>query len=263
MWLLPRKKGRIAVVEMFGTIGSRVRSSDYERILSQVQRSRKFAGMVLDIDSPGGSVTASEYIYGLVRKISEKKPVVAVIRGVGASGGYFIGCAAERIVAGQGALVGSIGVISATPILEELLGRLGVAMSVRKSGAHKDMGAFWRRPTDEESGKIQTMIDESYGRFVSVVANARGLTDERVRGLATGEVYWGPKALELGLVDELGDLERGIELAAELAGVPPRPKQLRLPRTFRERLFGPFAESMVDAAASEVERRLLVSSLRY
>ena len=153
--------------------------------------------------------------------------------------------------------------ISATPVIEELLGRLGVAMSVRKSGPHKDMGAFWRRPTDEESGKIQTMIDESYGRFISVVANARGLSSEAVQGLATGEVFWGPKALELGLVDELGDLERAVEMAAEMAGVPSHSKQMRLPRPFRERLFGPFAESFVDAAASEVERRLMVSSLRY
>ncbi len=263
MWLLPRKKGRIAVVEMFGTIGSRVRSSDYERILIQVRRSRKYAGLVLDVDSPGGSVMASEYLYGMVRKIAETKPVVAVIRGVGASGGYFISCAAQRIVAGHGALVGSIGVISATPIIEELLGRVGIAMNVRKSGAHKDMGAFWRRPTDEESGKLQTMIDESYARFLSVVANARDLSDERVQGLATGEVYWGPKALELGLIDELGDLERGVELAAELAGVPPRSRQVRLPRSFREKVMGPFAESIVDAAATEVERRLLISSLRY
>ena len=198
MRLLPRRKGRIAVIEMFGTIGGRVRSPEYERLLSRARTSRRFAALVLDIDSPGGAVTTSEYLYGQVARIAEEKPVVASVRGVGASGAYYIGCAATRFVASQGALIGSIGVLSITPILEELLGRLGVAVSVRKSGAYKDMGAFWRQPTDEEIGKMQALIDESYDRFVSVVATSRNLGDEAVRSLATGEVYWAPKALELG-----------------------------------------------------------------
>lgn len=262
MALLPRRH-KIAVLEMFGTIGGGIKSPAYERILSSVQRDRRVRALVLDIDSPGGSVQASDYLYRRIARIAEHKTVVASIRGVGASGSYLISCAAHRIVATPGSIIGSIGVISVRPVLRELLQRMGVGVNVNKSGPFKDMGAFWRDPTPEEQQKIQSLIEDSFSNFVSIVAKARKMDEASVRSLATGEVFWATRARELGLVDELGDLDRAIDLAAELSGAPRRPVLMRTRRSLLERITSPMAESLVDAVASEIERRLWLGSLRY
>ena len=110
--------------------------------------------------------------------------------------------------------------------------------------------------TDEESEKIQELIDDSYDSFVKIVAESRGLEEERVRELATGEIYLAPRGLEAGLVDELGDLERALELAAEAAGIPKRPVHLRPPRGLRSLLLGPAADMLVESVAEQIERRL-------
>ena len=262
MRFIPRRQ-RIAVVELFGTIGGAVRSPVYERIFSAVRTDRRVKALVLDIDSPGGGVPASDYLYRSVARIAEEKPVVASIRGIGASGAYLIGCAAHKIVATPGAIVGSIGVISIRPALQELLQRLGVGINVSKSSPLKDMGAFWREATTEETEKMQGLIDESFDVFVAAVARARKMDEERVRGLATGEVFWAPKAKELGLIDRLGDLDDAIDVAAELSGAPRKPMFIRPRRGLRHRVLGPFAESLVESVAEEVERRLWIGSLRY
>ena len=262
MGLLPKRQ-RIAVMPLYGTIGGTIKTPVYDRALSRALEDRRLRALVLDIDSPGGSVPASDYLYRRIARIAERKPVVASIRGVGASGAYLVSCAAQRIVAIPGALIGSIGVISIRPVLEELLRRIGVDVSVSKSGAYKDMGAFWRGPTPEEEGKLQSLIDESYDMFVSAVARSRKMDEERVKSIATGEVFWASKAQELGLVDELGDLDRAIDLASELSGAPRRTVQLGPRRSFRERMFGPFSELLVESVAEEIDRRLWLSSLRY
>ena len=262
MALLPKRQ-RIAVVELFGSIGGSLRSPVYEQVFSRIRKDRGTRAMVLDIDSPGGSVAASDYLYRSVAKVAMEKPVVASIRGIGASGAYLIGCAAQKIVAIPGSLIGSIGVISIRPVFEELLQRLGIDVSVNKSGAFKDMGAFWRKSTEEEEQKIQALVDDFYDDFVSIVAQARRMDVDVVRGLATGEVFRAPRAAELGLVDELGDLDRAIDLAVEMSGAPRRPVHVRPRRGFRERMMGPLAESLVETAALEVERRLSAGYLRY
>lgn len=260
---LALRRQRIAVVELFGTIGGSVRSPVYERLFTGIRKDRRVRALVLDVDSPGGGVAASDYLYRTVSRIAEEKPVVACIRGMGTSGAYYISCAAQRIVATPAAIVGSIGVISVRPVLRELLQRLGVSVDVNKSGPFKDMGAFWRGATPEEQQKMQALIDDSFNVFVSIVAKSRRMDEEKVRSLATGEVFWAPKAKELGLVDELGDLDRAIDLAAELSGAPRRPVFMRPRRSFRERMFGAMAESLVESMVEETERRLWLGSFRY
>ena len=257
------RRQRIAVVELFGTIGGSIKSPVYERIFAAIRRDRRVRALVLDIDSHGGTVPVSDYLYRSVARVAQEKPVVASIRGFGASGAYLICCAAQRIVANQGSIVGSVGVIAVRPVLRELLQRLGVNFNVSKSGSLKDMGAFWRDATPEEEQKLQEFIDDSFDVFVSTVAEARKMDKERVRSLATGEVFWGTKAKELGLVDELGDLDRAIDLAAELSGAPRKPMFVRPRRGIRERIFGPLAESLVESAAEEMERRMWLGSFRY
>lgn len=261
MRLLPRRD-RIAVVEMFGTIGGGIKSAPYERVFGRVRDARNVAALVLDIDSPGGSVPASEYIHRCVARVAERKPVVASIRGVGASGGYMVACGAHAIVASPGAMVGSIGVISVRPMLSAAMQKLGIDVGVNKSGEFKDMGAVWRPSTPEEEARMQALIDESYGRFISIVSGARGLDDAAVGELATGEVFWAPRALEAGLVDRIGDLDLAVSLAADLAGCRRRVVRMGPKRGLGQRLFGPAMDSLVESVAGEIERRIWMQALR-
>ena len=255
---------RVAVVELHGVIGAGIRSQTYEPVFARVLQDRKVRALVLDIDSPGGAVAPSDYLYRSVTKVAERKSVVANIRGLGASGAYLIACAAHRIVAAHGSLVGSIGVISIRPVIEDLLNRLGVDVSVNKSGEFKDMGAFWRGATPEEERKVQDLIDDFYEMFVSIVVERRKLDEETARSsIATGEVFPATRARELDLIDEIGDLDRAIDLAVELSGAPRRPVRIRPRRSLRERLVGPMIESLVHTTAEEIERRLWMSALRY
>ena len=260
--MMSRRQRRIAVVEVFGIIGGAVKSPTMDRLLAQVREDPRIRALVLDIDSPGGGASASDYIYRSVLRVGQRMPVVASIRGTGASGAYMIGCAAQQIVASPGAMIGSIGVISVRPVLEELLGRVGIGVNVNKSGEFKDMGALWREATPEEQQKMQELIDDTYSNFVDIVAQARGMDQDAVRKLATGEVYLADRARELGLVDELGDLDRAIDIAAELSGSPRNPVFMRPRKGLRERMFGPFAESMVQAVSEQVEQRLWHGRLR-
>lgn len=232
------RRGGVAVVEIHGVIGPRVRVPVYERLFDAVARSRRYRAMLLDIDSPGGSASGSELLYHSIKKVAERKPVVAYVRGVGASGGYYLCCAASKVIALPTALVGSIGVIYLRPILEQLLVKVGVEFSVFKGGRFKDMGGFWRGPTPEEGEKFQGLINEIYDNFVSVVAQGRSLEEAQVRVLATGEVVTARRGKELGLVDEMGDFDQALEAAARLAGARPRPLWVRPRRPLGQRLLG-------------------------
>ena len=212
--IVAKVTNKIAVVEIHGGIGGKIKSPDMEKLVNRILEDKRLRAVVLDIDSPGGDAAASDYIYRALKRVARRRPVVASIRGVGASGGYMIACAAHRIVAAPGSVVGSIGVISVRPVLQELLERAGIGVNVNKSGEFKDMGAPWRETTPEEEAKMQELIDDLYSSFVNIVSESRGIEDERVREIATGEVYLATRAVELGLVDELGDLERALDLAA-------------------------------------------------
>jgi protease-4 len=246
----------VGVVELFGVVGSSIRVPVYARIFEHLRRDRRFRAVVVDIDSPGGTAAGSDYLYHSLARLAERKPVVAFIRGVGASGAYYISCAATRVVAIPTALVGSIGVLSVRPVLQELLRRLGIGFAVYKGGRLKDMWGFWRSPTPEEGAKLQELVDEFYNAFIRVVARGRQMDEARVRELATGELFTARRAKELGLIDEVGDLERSIELAAEMGRVRRRPIWVRPRRPFLERLVGRFAQSLAEEVVGEVEKRL-------
>jgi protease-4 len=252
---IPRR-GRIAVLELFGTIGTTLRSEQYVPILEALRRSRSIRAVVLDVDSAGGGVPASAYLHLAVSKLAAEKPVIAFVRGTCASGAYLVSSAARRIVAMPHALIGSIGVISLWPVVSELMERLGVQMEVSKSGRLKDMHAFWRPPTGEEREMAQALVDDFHQEFVATVAKARGLEPEAVSTLATGELYWARQALDRGLVDELGDRERAIELAMEMGQVPRRLVHVKPKRRFWQRWLAGAAGSLAEEIAVQVDRRL-------
>ncbi len=243
MPLLPwlQRGNGVAVIEMHGSIGTRVRETMYAKLLSDVATSRRYRALLLDIQSPGGSASASEALYLSVARVAAQKPVVAYIRNMGASGGYYIACGANRVTALPSALVGSIGVIYMRPILEQLLGRAGIEVSIVKGGRLKDMGGFWRGPTEEESEKLQGLISEIYESFLAVVMAGRSMSEEQARELATGEVFTARRGKEMGLVDELLDFDQSLQLAGQLAGIEggkAKPRYLRPRRTFSEKLTG-------------------------
>ncbi len=254
--IIPRS--HIAAVELSGAIGSRIRVSEYAQVFDRVKRNKWAKSVLLLVDSPGGSATDSGYLQLSIAKLAETKPVVVLVRGMAASGGYMIASPATKIIAVPTALVGSIGVISVMPVLKKLLDRWGIRIEVVKSGRMKDMGLFHRDPTDEERKKEQELSDEIYDGFVNTIAKYRGLGTDQVRKLATGEIFTAQKALQLGLVDELGDDERAIELACELGHVPRRVAYFRPRRGFLSRLFPlSFASSIVSEAYLQLEDLLL------
>ncbi len=239
---------RVAIIEMHGVIGPRVRPHEFTKLLQEVGTNPRLKAVVLDVDSPGGSAFASEDIYLAAKKLATKKPLVAAVRGVGASGSYMVAVAAERIFALPTAVIGSIGVISARPMVEELLDKVGVEMIVAKAGASKDAGSLFRQPTPEELKREQELLNDVHARFQEIVAEGRAnLTAERVTELATGDIHLGTKALELGLIDELGTLDDAVEQAASLAGIKPETLVLRPRRSLAQMLMTRGATALVDA----------------
>jgi protease-4 len=256
--LLARRRmrpGRIAIVRLHGPIAGGGRTADWIETLRRVRESDRVPAVVLDVDSGGGSAPASDDLYLALERLAAKKPVVAAIRGTGASGAYLAALAAKRIVANPTAVVGSIGVISASPRLHRLLDRLGVAVSEHTVGELKGMGAPWREESEPEAAKEQAIVQAFYDAFVDRVAAARKLPRQRVVELATGEVWLGRQAVELGLVDEVGDLERAVEIAAEIAHVPPRFAPMRARRPILARLVDRFATSLGRSVGRELEAR--------
>lgn len=259
-WLprAPRRirRGRVAILRLYGPIGGAGRTAEWIETARRLRESRRVPAVVLDIDSPGGSATASDDLFLALQRLAAKKPLVAAIRGTGASGSYLAAVAARRIVANPTAIVGSIGVINVAPRLPRLLERLGVGVSEHTAGRLKGMGAPWRDESAHEAEKEQALVDGIYSSFVGRVAAARKLSRERVLELATGEVWLGHEAVELGLVDEIGDLERAVEIAAQLAGVPAKAAPVRIRRRLLGRVIDRFATSVARSLADEIEIRL-------
>ena len=248
-----RRKPTIGVLELHGMIGASIRPGVYYQLLDRIERNARIGVVVLDIDSPGGSSSASEDLYLKLRRLREKKPIVAFIRGTGASGSYMLACAATKIMALPSAIVGSIGVISMRPVVVELMERLGVSVAVNKSAPLKDMGAFYRAPTPEEDAKLQSLVDELYQSFLELVAKERGMELDQIRQYATGEVFTGNHGKEIGLVDELGDFDDALDLAASLGNVPRRTTYIRPPRSLRVRLLGRFGNALMEEVVEEIQ----------
>ncbi|MBP1724646.1 MAG: multidrug transporter [Deltaproteobacteria bacterium] len=161
-----------------------------------------------------------------VKKAQKEKKVLVSMGSVAASGGYYIACAADRIIANPGSITGSIGVIVESLNVEELLGKLGLRSVVVKSGKHKDLGSPMRPMTGEDRKLLQGVIDSVHEQFIKAVAEGRKLPVEKVRRLADGRIFSGDQARSLGLVDELGNLEDTIAAAAQMAGIRGEPEVL-------------------------------------
>ncbi len=250
---------RIGLVEIKGVI------LDSESVIKQIKRFREagnIKGILVRIDSPGGGVAASQEIYKALKRAREQgKVVVASMSSVAASGGYYIACAADTIVANPGTTTGSIGVILNFFDFSELLKRWGIRYNVVKSGKYKDAGSFGRPMTPEDRIYFQQFINDAFEQFVEVVSRERNLEREQVLRIADGRVFTGRQAYEYNLVDVLGSFDDAVELIAEMAGIEGKPKIIRAEKekvTLLDLLLGDVQEIVQSITTWPVLRYQLV-----
>lgn len=218
---------RIAIIEVRGIIGAPADLFSAQlsqgQLLDQIRQTRAdplVKAVVLRINSPGGGVVASSELHAALRELSDgEKPLVVSMGSTAASGGYYIATAADKIYANADTFTGSLGVILTLTNFEEAFDKIGLRTYVYKSGALKDIGSPTREPTVEEDEVLQEIVDQAYQGFVDVIVAGRDLPRDEVLQLADGRIYTGQQALELGLIDALGNLDEAIAGARELAGL--------------------------------------------
>ncbi|HET9219169.1 MAG TPA: signal peptide peptidase SppA [Terriglobia bacterium] len=220
---------RIQVVDIEGEL------VDSRPIIEQLKRyedAKSVPAILLNVDSPGGGVAASQEIYTEVKRLREKKNkvVVAYMSSVGASGAYYLSAPADKIIANPGTIVGSIGVIAEWVNYGDLLAWAKLRDITFKTGEFKDTGSPTRELTEREKVYFQGLIDDMYVDFVEAVAAGRKMDMDAVRALADGRVFTGRDAREKKLVDEIGNFQDAVDLTASLAGIEGKPNLLRVTR---------------------------------
>ncbi len=220
---------RIQVVDIEGEL---IQSRPLLDQLKRYEDSNSVKAILLNIDSPGGGVAVSQEIYTEIKRLREKKDkiVVAYLSSTGASGAYYVSCAANKIVANPGTIVGSIGVIAEWVNYSDLLEWAKLKDIVFKTGEFKDTGSPSRALTDNERKYFQGLIDDMYVQFVEAVASGRKLDLQEVRSLADGRVFTGRDAKQRKLVDEIGNFQDAVDMTAKLAGISGKPRLIRLTR---------------------------------
>ncbi len=219
---------KIAVISLRGLISTGVAGNvgdsmvdDLRWELEQARNDDNVRAVVLDIDSPGGEVTASDIIYNAVVKTRAKKPVVVYMESLAASGGYYVSCGGKYLMANETSITGSIGVIIQTLNYEQLFNKIGLASVVFKSGKFKDMLNGARPITPEEHDYIQSFVMKTYDKFLGIVAKERNLSADALRnGIADGRILSGRDALDDKLIDGLGQIEDAYAKAKELGHAP-------------------------------------------
>ncbi|MDR3260418.1 MAG: signal peptide peptidase SppA [Tannerella sp.] len=222
-------RNKIALIYAEGEITQVAESSPYqmqnyitERLADELRKLKEdenVKAVVLRVNSPGGSAYTSEQIWKQVAELKTLKPVVVSMGNVAASGGYYISCEASKIIAEANTLTGSIGVFGMFPNAAGLFDKLALTTDVVKTNKHADMGDLSRPMTDDEKALIQGYVERCYDTFLTRCADGRNMSKEAVDAVGQGRVWTGQQALDIGLVDELGGLDRAIEVAAELADI--------------------------------------------
>jgi len=187
--------------------------------IEKIKEDEKIKGVVLRVNSPGGSAFASEQIWKAISELKKKCPVVVSMGDLAASGGYYISCNANKIVASPNTLTGSIGIFGTFFIVDEFTKKIGLSFDVVKTNDMSDLGNLTRPMNDMEKAKIQNHINNGYELFVKRCAEGRGMKTDDIKKIAEGRVWTGKKAKELGLVDEIGNIDTAISIVAELAKV--------------------------------------------
>ncbi len=224
-------KDKVLLLDLSGVISSQEKDglfsrpsllAEFKEQLALAAKDSRVKAVVLRVNSPGGTVTASDILYHELQsfKAERQVPVIASIMDVGASGGYYVASAADAILAHPSTVTGSIGVIMLTMNARGLLEKVGVEANAVTSGPRKDMGSPFRAMNAEERAIFQSVIDDFYKRFLTVVKEGRpNLSLDQIKALADGRIYSGEQAKASGLVDDIGYLEDAVRLAREKAGL--------------------------------------------
>ncbi|MBR1638136.1 MAG: signal peptide peptidase SppA [Treponema sp.] len=257
----------IARIKIEGVIEKEGETYNQKWLLETIEKLKKTkqnVGIILYIESPGGSVYESDEAFLALKKYKEetKRPVYAYFASLAASGGYYIGCAADKIIANRNCITGSIGVIAGRFVdLSEPMKKYGIKAETIHAGKNKTMGSITEPVTDEQRAIMQSLADECYEQFTGIVAESRKLDIEKVREIADGRVYSASQAKELGLVDEIAGFEEAVEIFKEKelgdkeAAVEVKKFDLKQKRSLRKMLKG--ASSMTGAGGlSELARFL-------
>ncbi len=233
---------KVALVKIEGLL---VTSDHVVEELNDYADDSSIKAIVLRIDSPGGGVVVSQEIYNAVKNArKEGKKVVASMGTVAASGGYYVAAAADKIVANPGTLTGSIGVKMEFANIEKLLEKIGVRGVVVKAGEYKDVGSPFRDMSEPEKKILQDVIDDVHSQFIKAVAEGRNMQEADVRAIADGRIFTGRQALELKLVDKLGDLADSIKVAGDLVGIKGKPRVIEKRKTI------PFLDYLKEESAT-------------
>ena len=227
--LIPGNK--IALIKIEGVI---LDSREIIEELKEYNSNESVKAILLRIDSPGGAVAPSQEIYEEVKKIRDegKKKIVTSMGSVAASGGYYIASVSDKIVANPGSITGSIGVIMELANVSGLMKKVGVESVVIKSGKYKDMGSIFRTMTKEERDLLQGVMDDVHDQFIEAVAVGRDIEKEQLIPIADGRVFTGRQAKELGLVDEIGNMQDAIRITADMVGIVGEPSILEKKKRF-------------------------------
>ncbi|MBI1858761.1 MAG: signal peptide peptidase SppA [Candidatus Melainabacteria bacterium] len=221
----PFKDEHISVIRIDGIISDSpsvslfrdlTSSSTALELIKKVTEDKSSKGLVIRINSPGGTVAASQELYEAIRKAKKEKPVVITMGDIAASGGYYIAAAGDTIFANPGTITGSIGVITSYINVHQLFTMYGLEGVTIKSGKYKDIGSPTRPMTEEERKILQSLLDDSYHQFISDVASGRNIPIEKVSKLAEGLIYTGKQAKNKGLIDFVGDYSKALKHTQKL-----------------------------------------------
>jgi len=216
-------RGDLAVVTVKGPI---FESKEIVDQLDRVEKNDDIKGLILRIDSPGGAVGPSQEIYEAVKRLKKTKKVIATLGGVAASGGYYIAVAADKIVANPGTITGSIGVLMDYTNIEDLLGYLKIHAELITAGKLKDVGSPLRPLTPEDRAFLQSILDNMHQQFKTAVKEGRGFDQAKIDQIADGRIYTGQQALQIGLIDRLGNQQVAVDVAKEILELKDDPKLL-------------------------------------
>ncbi len=250
---------RVGVIEVRGVIEDSRETVSQIRMMAEDER---VLAVLVRVESPGGAVAPSQEIYQALNRLrsEHEKPVVVSMGTIAASGGYYIACAADSVLALPGTLTGSIGVILQFPDLQEVFRKVGIGMETIKSGDHKDLGSPFRQMSDSERELLQEMVDDVYGQFVEVVSQGRDISPDSVRSLADGRIFSGRQALMLGLIDRTGSYHDALAVAGGMCGLGNDPETTK-PKQPKSSIFDVLTE-VVGSFSDPAGRINILSSPR-
>jgi len=251
------EKGKVLVVSLRGVISTRPKEGTFRTMPSMVQeivsqlrmaeKDKEIKCLLLKVDSPGGTATASDILYNEILAFKErtKAKIVVSMMDIAASGGYYVSLPADVIFAHPTTITGSIGVVFMRPNVTGLIDKIGLTMDVNKSGENKDMGSPFRRPTEEETQILQDLTDGLADQFLKLVVKHRDLEETTLSMISTARVYLPAEAKALGLIDRIGYLDEAVAEAIKISGLPEKAKVVAYRRTVfpNDNLYNPLTTS--------------------